>query len=122
MTRGLRSLACVARLTKVDHVFAHIRPIKFSLEEIESFINSEVTRGRMVMFDLDNAKSAAKIVWDVNPVIVKKKTGCGKGKGKGRFGEDVGCEGIVREAENDVVDEGLRIKKSCPEHACSIFR
>ena len=45
-----------------------------------------------------------------------------KGKGKGRFGEDVGCEGIVREAENDVVDEGLRIKKSCPEHACSIFR
>ena len=115
-------MACVARLTKVDHVFAHIRPIEFSSEEIESFVNSEVTGGRVVMLELNNAKSTAKIVGNINPVIVKEKTGRGKGKWKGRFGEDVGCEGIVQEAENDVVDEGLRIEKSCPEHACSIFR
>ena len=86
MTRGLRSLACVARLTKVDHIFAHIRPIRFSSEKIESFINSEVTGGRMVVFKLDDAKAAAKIIWNVNPVIIKKKTRRGKGKWKGREG------------------------------------
>ena len=105
MTRGLRSLACVARLTKVDHIFAHIRPIKFSSKKIESFINSEVTGGRMVVFKLDDAKAAAKIIWNVNPVIIKKKTGCRKGKGERRFGENVGGEGIVREAENDIVNK-----------------
>ena len=122
MTRGLRSLACVARLTKLDQVFAHIRPIEFSLEEIESFINSEVTGGRVVMLELNNAKSAAKIVGNINPVIVKEKTGRGKGKWKGRFGEDVGGEGIVREAESDIVDKGFGVEESCPEHTCSVFR
>ena len=37
MTRGLRSLACVAGLTEIDHIFAYIWPIKLSLEEIEGF-------------------------------------------------------------------------------------
>ena len=74
------------------------------------------------MFELNNTKATTKVVRYIDLVIIKKKARSGKGKGKGRFGEDVGCEGIVREAENDVVDEGLRIKKSCPEHACSIFR
>ena len=122
MTRGFRSLACVARLTKVDHIFAHIWPIKFSLEEIKSFINSKVTGGRMVMLELNNAKSAAKIVGNINPVIVKKKTGRGKGKWKGRFGKDVRGEGIVKEAENDVVDKGFGVKESCLEHTCSVFQ
>ena len=122
MTRGLRSLACVARLTKVDHILAHIRPIEFSSEEIESFINSEVTGGRVVMFELNNVKSAAKIVGNVNPVIVKEKTGRGKGKWKGRFGEDVGGEWIVREAENDIMDKGFRVEEGCLEHACSLIQ
>ena len=122
MTRGLRSLACVAGLTEIDHIFAYIWPIKLSLEEIEGFINSKVTRGRVVMLELNNAKSAAKIVGNINPVIVKEKTGRGKGKWKGRFGEDVGGEWIVREAENDIMDKGFRVEESCPEHTCSVFR
>ena len=93
--RGFRSLACVARLTKVDHNFVHIRPIKFSSEKIKHFINSEVTRGRVVMLELNNAKLATKIVGDINLVIIKKKTGSGNGKWKGREGEDIGGEGIL---------------------------
>ena len=113
-------MACVARLTKVDHIFVHIWPIEFSSEEIEGFINSEVTGGRMIMFELNNAKSAAEIVRNVNPVIVKEKTRGGKGKWKGRFGEDVGGEWIVSKAENDIMDKGFGVEEGCSEHACSL--
>ena len=85
----------MAGLTEVDHIFAHVWPRKLSLEKIKGFIDSEVTRGRVVMLELNNAKLATKIVGDINLVIIKKKTGSGNGKWKGREGEDIGGEGIL---------------------------
>ena len=69
VTRGLQSST---RSTEIAVVFddgPHIGPGIFLADQFQGLVLTKVSRNRMIMLVLQDVKSKARDIWNINPII-----------------------------------------------------